>query len=252
MTFRGERIWIVGASSGIGAALALELAGEGAQIIASARREAALADLVRSLPGDGHTALPLDIGADEAVMKAALSIAADGAPLHRIVCLAAIYTPTRFADLTLDEVRRSLSVNVLGNIALACAARDLFQARGFGQLALCASVAGYCGLPRSQPYGAGKAALINFCESLRCECEPFMDIKLINPGFVETRLTEKNDFHMPMRISAQKAARAISLGLRGRRFEIHFPPTFTLAMKFLAVLPYWAQFPILKRINATS
>jgi len=125
-----------------------------------------------------------------------------------------------------------------------------FESQGHGQICLCASVAGYIGLPNSQPYASTKAALINLAESLHVEYEPKnIDIKVINPGFVQTPMTDRNQFEMPMMITAQEAATAIAKGITSQGFEVHFPKKFTLIMKLLRLLPYWLSFKITKKFT---
>jgi short-subunit dehydrogenase len=119
-----------------------------------------------------------------------------------------------------------------------------------GQFVIYGSVAGYRGLPKGQPYSATKAALINLAESLYLEEQPNqVDIKLINSGFVDTDLTRKNQFTMPMMVSADEAAEAIIKGLGKPAFEIHFPKRFTYLMKCLQRLPNWLFFSIARRMN---
>ena len=122
-----------------------------------------------------------------------------------------------------------------------CASLPILRSQGYGQLVLCGSVAGYRGLPNGQPYSATKAALINLAESLRAE-ERVLDIKVINPGFVRTALTDKNTFKMPMRIEPEEAARIIAEKLQTNCFEIHFPKRFTFFAKLIALLPAWLYF----------
>ena len=113
----------------------------------------------------------------------------------------------------------------------------IVQKQDYGQIALCGSVAGYRAHPMGS-YSVTKAAIINLAESLRAE-EPQLDIKVINPGFVRTPMTDKNDFDMPMMIEPEDAARTIANGLQTRRFEIHFPKRFTLLVKILKLcLPF--------------
>lgn len=121
--------------------------------------------------------------------------------------------------------------------------------RGGGQLALCGSVAGYIGLPQGQIYSAAKAGVINLAESLRAELSGHIDVRLINPGFVDTRLTQRNNFRMPAMMTPQRAAHAIIDGLDTRRFEVHFPRRLTWGLKLLSALPYWASMPITKRLT---
>jgi short-subunit dehydrogenase len=120
----------------------------------------------------------------------------------------------------------------------------ILKSQAHGQFVLCGSVAGYCGLPNGQPYSATKAGVINLAESLRAE-EGHLDIKVINPGFVRTPLTDKNNFKMPMMIEPEEAAKIIVKGLQSKKFEIHFPKRFTFLMKILSVLPDFLYFKII-------
>ena len=152
--------------------------------------------------------------------------------------------------LSPKENAKIINVNLTGTFHLVSAIMPVFKKNGGGQLALCASVAGYSGLPAGQPYCATKAGMINLAESLRAEHDGTgVDIKLICPGFVKTDLTDGNDFPMPMIIEAADAGRYIADGLAKKRFEIHFPKRFTLILKLLRILPYCLYIPIAKRIT---
>jgi NAD(P)-dependent dehydrogenase (short-subunit alcohol dehydrogenase family) len=130
------------------------------------------------------------------------------------------------------------------------AAGAVLRARGSGRLAITASVAGYGGLPTGLVYGATKAALINFAETLYLDLAPRgVAVHLINPGFVKTPLTDLNEFKMPALIEASEAAREILAGIEAGAFEIHFPKRFTRVLKALNLLPYRAYFPLVHRIT---
>ncbi|TNJ41453.1 SDR family oxidoreductase [Phaeobacter sp. B1627] len=240
-----ETIWIIGASDGIGAALARAYARRGARLILSARSGEALQDLATTL-GTGHIALPLDV-ADRATIEAAAARIAQIGPLDRVVHLAALYDPGKISDLAPDTATQIIAVNLTGSFHIAQIAPPLL--RKGGQLALCGSVAGYFGLPQGQIYSATKAAVINLVQSLRAEMGGRCDVRLINPGFVDTRLTRRNDFHMPAMVTPQEAAQAIIDGLNGKRFEVHFPRRLTWPLKLLRILPYWASLPITRRLT---
>jgi short-subunit dehydrogenase len=240
-----ERIWIIGASDGIGAALARHWAGAGARLILSARSGERLAALAERL-GSGHVVLPLDVS-DRAALDDAAAAIRDVGLLDRVIHLAAIYDPGKIADLDPETAARIVSVNLTGSFHVAQVAPALL--RNGGQLALCGSVAGYIGLPQGQIYSATKAGVINLAESLRAELAGRIDVRLISPGFVDTRLTQRNDFNMPAMLSPEAAAVAIVAGLNTRRFEVHFPRRFTMALKFLRVLPYWAALPLTGRLT---
>ncbi len=237
-TYRGQVIWIIGASSGIGLALAHELSGRGATLILSARRQDELEQL-RAALGAEHKVYPLDVTDAELVQRTATAAQAACGRVDRVIFLAAAYTPMPLTDLDLKAVKTIVDTNIMGAFNVVQAVLPLFKVQtGRGQLALCGSVAGYIGLPNGQPYSATKAAVLNLAESLRAECQDGIDIKLISPGFVRTPLTDKNDFHMPMMIVPERAAKEIAEGLLTRRFEIHFPKALTLPAKLLRLLPY--------------
>lgn len=243
MPERGERIWIIGASDGIGAALARAWAAAGARLILSARG----ADALHALADDigGAEVVPLDVTDRAALDRAARTIAAGG-PLDRAVTLAALYDPGKVLDADPDTAARIVSVNLTGAFHFAQVAAPLLRAGG--QLVLTGSVAGYVGLPQGQIYSATKAGVTNLAESLRAELSGQRDVRLISPGFVDTRMTRENPFDMPFIVSPGQAAAAITRGLDGRRFEVHFPGRFTYGMKLLRALPYWALLPLTRRL----
>ncbi|MDX2482669.1 MAG: SDR family NAD(P)-dependent oxidoreductase [Pseudodonghicola sp.] len=240
-----ETIWIIGASDGIGAALARAWAARGARLILSARSQSRLEDLAASL-GSDHLVVPLDVSERDSLERAADRIAAIG-PLDRVVHLAALYDPGKIADLDAETAAQIVAVNLMGSFHVAQIAPPLLRAGG--QLALCGSVAGYIGLPQGQIYSATKAGVINLAQSLQAELAGRIDVRLISPGFVDTRLTQRNDFSMPAILTPQTAARAILKGLHQRRFEVHFPRRLTYALKLLGVLPYWAALPLTRRLS---
>lgn len=238
-----ERILIVGASDGIGAALARAWAKRGAQLILSARSTDKLTDLAQEL--GGAIVLPCDVADRDSLAAAAAQISAGG-PLDRAVTLAALYDPGKVLDINPDRAAQIVTVNLTGSFNFVRAAVPLLR-RG-GQLALTGSVAGYVGLPQGQIYSATKAAVINLAETLRAELAPDTDVRLISPGFVATRLTEKNDFAMPALMQPDQAAKVIVSGLDRNGFEVHFPRRLTLSLKLLRALPYALALPLTKRL----
>ncbi|WP_149142775.1 SDR family NAD(P)-dependent oxidoreductase [Gemmobacter caeruleus] len=246
MGFAGKTVWIIGASDGIGAALARALVAQGARLILSARNRAALSALAETC-GEARV-LPLDLAAADALAEAAATIAP--ATLDAVICTAAIYDPGRVADLDPAAAAQLVTVNLLGSLEVARLAPPLL--RDGGQLVLFGSVAGYFGLPGGQPYSATKAAVNNLAETLRIELAPRVDVRLVCPGFVATRLTARNRFAMPAIITPDQAAEAVIRGLQGRAFELHFPRRFTWAMKFLRALPYALSLRLTARLGVTS
>jgi len=246
--WRGRRVWIVGASTGIGASLAAAFAARGAHVALSARREPLLRELVAGLPAGDHVVLPLDITDVAAVNAAESSLAARWPAYDLVVVMAGDYLPLDAWHFDLAEAKSLLEVNLTGPLHVLHAVLPRLRARGRGGVALVSSVAGYRGLPRSLAYGPGKAALINLAESLYFDLHPLgLAVYVVNPGFVRTPLTAQNDFEMPALVSAEEAAGEIVSGLARGDFEIHFPRRFTLLMKLLRLLPYRWYFPLVAR-----
>lgn len=243
MCFAGKSVWIIGASDGIGAALARALAREGARLILSARNQSALEALAVEC-GDARV-LPLDL-ADTGSLDAAVASIEPGT-LDAVICTAALYDPGRVEDMSREATARLVAVNLLGSFEVARLTPPLL--RDGGQLVLFGSVAGYFGLPGGQPYSATKAAVNNLAETLRAELSPRIDVRLVCPGFVSTRLTEKNDFSMPALITPDQAAAAVVKGLKGSSFELHFPKRFTWAVKLLRALPYALSLRLTARLG---
>lgn len=243
--WRGQRVWLVGASTGIGRALAELLHRLGAQVIVSARQRAALEAFVHQHPGS--LALPLDV-TDAAAVRAATEAALAGGPLDLVCYCAGYYQPMRATALDLPELLRHHEVNTVGALYLLDAVLPGLLARGRGHLSLVSSVAGYRGLPQSLAYGPTKAALINLAETLYLDLQPQgLGVSVINPGFVETPLTANNTFHMPALISPAQAAQAIVQGWSRGEFEIHFPKRFTRVLRLLRLLPYRLYFAAVRR-----
>jgi short-subunit dehydrogenase len=244
-SYTGKNIWIIGASSGIGAELAKELAASGAKVIISARS----ADKLQALQSQiGAYVVPLDAANFEAVNNAAQQIKAELGKINSVIFMAGVYTPTSFENMNIADANQIIDVNFKGALNTVLAVLPILKTQGFGQIALCGSVAGYVGLPNGQPYSATKAAIISLAESLRAEVPSFIDVKLISPGFVKTQLTDKNSFDMPAIITPQQAAKEIAKGLQRKAFEIHFPKKFTYFMKLLQLLPHRLYFILAKKL----
>ncbi|ADO42729.1 SDR family NAD(P)-dependent oxidoreductase [Ketogulonicigenium vulgare] len=237
--FAGKRIWVIGASAGIGEAMARALQAQGAQLILSARS----ADVLRQNFPDAQV-LPLDL-LDPASLPAACAQVT--APLDAVICTAALYDPAPVAQLDPDRTADLVRVNVLGTLDVARLCPPLL--RDGGQLVLFGSVAGYLGLPNGQAYSMTKAAVNNLAETLRVELAPRVDVRLVCPGFVATRMTARNDFPMPGIITPEKAAQLTLRGLQSKAFEIHFPKHITFALKALAMMPYFIAFAVTRRMK---
>ena len=249
--WQGRRAWLIGASSGIGEATASALHARGAQVIVSARSEAALQAFVAAHPGS--VAMPLDTAEPAQVQAVAAQVLAGGVP--DLVCYCAgYYRDMRATDFNLAEMLRHEQVNYTGVLHVLAAVLPPMlasaQAGRAGHLSMISSVAGFRGLPKSLAYGPTKAALINLAEALYLDLhDKGMGVSVINPGFVATPLTAGNTFAMPALISPQAAAQAILKGWERGQFDIHFPKRFTRVMKLLQMLPYGWYFPAIHRLT---
>jgi short-subunit dehydrogenase len=240
----GKRVWLVGASSGIGAALARELARLGARVALSARS----VDKLRALDIQGALLLPCDATDMASLASARASLLEAWHGVDLVIYLAGDYVPMRTRDFDLAVAEKVITVNFNGGMRLA--ATVLPDLRAGSGIAFVASVAGYSGLPKALAYGPGKAALIHFAECLHLDLAPQgIGVWIINPGFVSTQLTAKNDFAMPALLTPEQAALATVDGFKRGNFEIHYPKRFTLVMKLLALLPYGWYFPVIRRMT---
>jgi short-subunit dehydrogenase len=244
---RRRLVWITGGSSGIGRALSLMLARRGERVAISARNEAALEALVeeaRRMEGEMH-AYPLDVTETDAVSRTVAAIERDLGDIDLAVLNAGTHRPVSAADFKATELESLIQVNLIGTARCLESLLAPMMARRGGHIAIVASVAGYRGLPTAAYYGASKAALINLAEALKFDLDQAgVRLQLIEPGFVETPLTDKNDFPMPFLIDVETAAARIVAGVERSAFEITFPRRFTVIMKLLRLLPYRLYFPL--------
>ncbi len=242
--WQDKRVWLVGASAGIGAALAKSLAQRGARLALSARN----AKKLQALGIADALLLPCDVTDTASLAAAHAGLIAAWGGADMVIYLAGDYMPMGADNFDLKVAEQVVAVNFNG--AMKLASLVLPDLKPGGGLALVASVAGYRGLPKALCYGPGKAALIHFAECLHLDLAPKgVGVWVINPGFVATRLTAKNDFEMPALITPEQAAQAIIAGFAAGRFEIHFPKRFTRVMKLVAHLPYRWSFPLIRRFT---
>ena len=246
--------WITGASGGLGAALALELAGEGYRVYVSARSVDKLEEMASRYQGPGQIiALPLDVTDREACAKAVDQIVDESGSLALAVFNAGNFYPIRGFRLDHDTFDKTLAINFFGVTNCMVPSIDHMKAAGKGQLVVVSSSASYGGLPKSAAYGASKAALVNMASSLKFDLDTMnIRIQVCTPGFVDTPLTEKNDFPMPFLMPVDKAAKAFANGIRGNGFDITFPRRFTFMLKALNLLPHRLYFPLVAASTGAS
>ncbi|MEM7026180.1 MAG: SDR family NAD(P)-dependent oxidoreductase [Pseudomonadota bacterium] len=241
-------VWITGASSGIGRALALNLAKSGNRVAASARRAGALEELSAEIEGPGAIApFPLDVTDHGAAARTFEQIERSLGEIDVAVLSAGTHLP-RAEGFQAKDLSGLIDINVMGVANCLEPLIASMVARGRGRIAIVSSVAGYRGLPTASYYGATKAALINLAEALHMDLGRHgVTVQVVNPGFVKTPLTDKNTFTMPFLISAEEAAEHMARGLNSSRFEIAFPLRFVLILKLLRCLPYRLYFPLVSR-----
>ena len=246
-------IWITGASSGIGKALAIKFAENGWIVAASARRENLLKELQNI--NQNIYSYPLDVTDIEKCKLTAKSIIDNLNGIDICVFGTGMHDPKSEKQFNLNKIREIMEVNYFGTMNSINSIYNYFSEKKNGQISIISSVAGYRGLPAAGAYCASKAALTSFTESLNFEMKmKNVRVSLISPGFIKTPMTDQNDFPMPMIKSPEFAANEIYKGLTEKKgFEIHFPKAFTFIMKFLQILPNGLYFKLvskgMKKIN---
>ncbi|MHA6346745.1 SDR family NAD(P)-dependent oxidoreductase [Roseivivax sp. CAU 1761] len=237
--WQGKRYWLVGASEGLGAALAQKLSAEGMTLILSARTEEKLRDLAATLPGPAEV-LPLDVSDGDAVRRAAR----DAGEIDGVVFLAGVYWPFGAEAWDAEKAEIMADVNFTGAMRVMGAVVPGFVARGAGHVVLTGSLTGYRGLPGSVAYSSSKAGVMALAECMRCDLQGSgVLVQLAAPGFIRTRLTDKNDFRMPQIMAPERAAAEIVALMRTRRFQRAFPVPFAWLLRAGQFLPerlyYW-------------
>lgn len=236
--------WVTGASTGIGRETAIQLAGAGVRVAASARSADRLAGL-----GSGIDAFPLDVTDGASVIDTVARIEDRLGPIDLAILGAGTYHPVAIGNLDPDLFASTMQVNYLGVVNGLAALLPRMRARRAGHISWIASVAGYRGLPRAAAYGPTKAALINLAESLKPElAREGIRVSVINPGFVATPMTAQNDFPMPFLMQPEEAARKTIRGLAAGKFEITYPWPFVTLLRMARCLPYRAYFRLVDRI----
>ena len=231
---QGKTFWLVGASEGLGRELAKGLSAAGANVILSARNTERLNELSSQLPGS--TVLPLDI-TDASSVHVARDLAGR---IDGLIYNAGAYEPHKTTDWNTPAVLNMIDVNLNGAIRVIGEALPGLLDRGRGDITLIGSLAGYRGLPAAVGYGASKSALISLAETMRHDLKGTgVVVRVVNPGFIRTRLTKKNAFRMPMLMEADQAAARVLKAMRSRRFRTDFPAPFSWALKLYGLLPDW-------------
>ena len=237
MSENQKKIWITGASSGIGKAVAEKFAAEGWKVAVSARRKELLQDMAKD---QNISSFPLDVTDRSQINNVFQNILKEFGNIDICLFSSGTYEPKDEQNIDPDKIKNVINVNFLGVIDCVKAVEEYFKNKKTGHISIVSSIAGYRGLPNSSGYGPSKAALTNFCESIYFDFKKFgVRVSVISPGFIKTPLTDKNEFPMPFLKTVDYAANQIFNGLvKSNAFEIHFPKGLTLTLKFLRILPY--------------
>jgi len=239
MSFAGKRYWLIGASEGLGAALALQLSQAGAEVLLSARSEERLTALAATLPGPA-TVLPCDVAHSDSVEAAATK----AGQIDGMIWLAGVYWPMRAQKLDARQAEAMADINFTGAIRAVSSVLPQMIARGTGHIVITGSLSGFRGLPGAVGYAASKAGCMVLAESLYADLRGSgVHVQLANPGFIKTRLTEKNDFAMPFLMTPETAAtHMMRLMARPQRFKANFPRVFAWVFRGAQVLPDWLYY----------
>ncbi|MFN5825776.1 MAG: SDR family NAD(P)-dependent oxidoreductase, partial [Rhodobacterales bacterium] len=230
----------VGASEGLGRALAERLSAAGAEVILSARSADRLAEVAATLPGPS-LAVPVDV-ADTASVRAA---AAAAGQIDGVVFLAGLYWPMAAQDWNADQVETMCDVNFTGCARVIGAALPPMVARGTGHVVITGSLSGFRGLPGAIGYGASKAGVMALAESMQADLRGSgIVVQVANPGFIRTRLTDKNSFTMPFLMEPAEAADHMFRHMQTNRFKVSFPTVFSWLFRLSQFLPDWAYYRI--------
>ena len=237
MSENQKKIWITGASSGIGKALAEKFASEGWKVAASARRKEILDEMSSH---ENIFSYPLDVTNQDQIKISFEKIIEDFNGLDLCVFSSGTYDPKLEQEINVKQNKFVMETNFFGVLYCINAVENYFKNKKNGHISIVSSVAAYRGLPNSSGYGPSKAALTNLTESLYFDFKKHnVRISLISPGFIKTPLTDKNEFPMPFIKSPEFAAEKMFNGLtKSKAFEIHFPKALTILLKIFRILPY--------------
>jgi len=231
--WQGKRYWIVGASEGLGRAVATKVSRAGARVLLSARSEDRLTELANELTGPAEV-VPCDVSDPDSVARAAEAVG----DIDGLIYLAGVYWPQPATEWSPEEVTAMADINftgvcrVLGHVVPKMVARDA------GHIVLTGSLSGFRGLPKSIGYAASKAGVMVLAEGMHADLKNTgVKVQLVNPGFVRTRLTEKNDFKMPQIMEPEAAAREVFEHISGDGFARNFPTGLATALRGMNLLP---------------
>ena len=234
----GKTYWIVGASEGLGQDLARQMVAKGARVILSARKQARLDELAVDL-GAQARAVAMDIADPQSVAQAWAQIG----QIDGLVFLAAVYWPQRAQDWNAQQVVDMLDINLTGAARVLGHVVPDMVARDAGHIVLTSSLSGFRGLPGAVGYGASKAGIMSLAESMHYDLRKTgVRVQVVNPGFIKTRLTDKNEFKMPFIMTPDQAARQTLDHMETTRFKASFPRMFSWVFRASQFFPDWLYY----------
>ena len=242
-------IWITGASTGIGKAIAIKFSKNGWNVAISARRLELLEEI--SKQNQNVFSFPLDVTNKDNCHKVFSEIKNKLGKIDLCVFSTGTWDPKKEKEIDVEQIENVMKVNFFGTLNSIKSVEKYFKGLGKGHISIVSSIAGYRGLPNSTGYGPSKSALNNLAESLYFDFKRYgVRVSLISPGFIKTPMTDKNDFKMPFLKTTEYAADKIYDGLvNSNAFEIHFPKQLTLILKFLKILPNWLYLKLLSKLT---
>ncbi len=238
--WQGKRYWLVGASDGLGAALAERLSGAGADVILSARSEEKLQEVANSLPAKAQV-VAMDV-ADQASVSAAAQAVGE---VDGVVFLAGVYWPFGAQDWNAEQATVMADINFTGLMRVMGEVVPVMVERDAGHIVITSSLTGFRGLPGSIGYTASKAATMSLAECMYADLRKTgVRVQVVNPGFIKTQLTDKNDFKMPFIMEPEDAAREMFAQMNTDSFKKSFPFGFSLVFRGSQFLPDWLYYRI--------
>ena len=244
-----KTIWITGASTGIGRALAIKFAKNGWNVAASARRENLLKELEEL--NQNIYSFPLDVTDKEKCKEVFKKIEDKFKTIDISFFSTGTWDPGKEKEIDVEQIENVMKVNFFGTLNCIKSVEKYYRNKKSGHISIVSSIAGYRGLPNSTGYGPSKSALNNLAESLFFDFKRYgVRVSLISPGFIKTPMTDKNDFKMPFLRTTDFAADKIYEGLvNSNKFEIHFPKQLTLILKLLRILPYSLYLKLISKLT---
>jgi NADP-dependent 3-hydroxy acid dehydrogenase YdfG len=237
-TWQGKRYWLVGASDGLGAALARQMSRAGVRLVLSARSQDKLEALAAELPGPAEVQT-IDVSDDASVAAAAEAVG----EIDGVVYLAGVYWPFPATEWNAEQGTAMADVNFTGLVRVMGAVLPQMVARDAGHVVITGSLSGFRGLPGSIGYSASKAGTMALAECMYADLHRTgVAVQLANPGFIRTRLTDKNDFTMPFIMEPEDAARIMFEHMTSDRFKKSFPRLFSWVFRLSQFLPDWIYY----------